>query len=46
MENAGVDLEHTPDPVERLIRASMAISIFLWMVQSALHENYLGAAEN
>jgi hypothetical protein len=38
MEVAGVDLEHTRDPVERLIRAMKAISIFLCMLQNALHE--------
>lgn len=34
---AGVDLENTADPVERLIRATKAISIFMCMVQDALH---------
>jgi hypothetical protein len=35
---AGVDLEYTDDPVERLIRATKAISIFMCMVQDALHK--------
>ena len=35
---AGIDLEYTSDPVERLIRASIAISIFWWMVQEALRQ--------
>jgi hypothetical protein len=35
---AGVDLEYTTDPVERLIRAAKAISIFMCMVLNALHE--------
>jgi hypothetical protein len=40
LELAGVDLEYTPDPVERLIRASKAITIFKCMVEHALHEAY------
>jgi len=35
---AGIDLEYTSDPVARLIRASIAISIFWWMVQEALRQ--------
>jgi hypothetical protein len=35
---AGVDLEYTADPVERLIRAAKAISILMCMVLNALHE--------
>ena len=35
---AGVDLKYTRDPVERLIRATKAISIFMCMIQDALHE--------
>jgi hypothetical protein len=35
---AGVGLEYTSDPVERLIRATKAISIFMSMVLEALHE--------
>ena len=35
---AGVDFEYTADPVERLIRATKAISIFMCMVQDALHQ--------
>jgi len=35
---AGVNPEYTDDPVERLIRATKAISIFMCMVQDALHE--------
>jgi hypothetical protein len=38
LKTAGVDLEYTGDPVERLIRATKAISIFMCMVQEALHE--------
>lgn len=38
LKTAGVDLEYTRDPVERLIRATKAISIFMCMVQDALHE--------
>ena len=38
LERAGVDLEYTSDPVERLIRATKAISIFMCMVQDALHK--------
>jgi hypothetical protein len=38
LEISGVDLEYTSDPVERLIRATKAISIFMCMVQDALHE--------
>ena len=34
----GVDLEYTSDPVERLIRATKAISIFMCLVQDAMHE--------
>ncbi len=35
---AGVDLEYTANPVERLIRATKAISIFMCMVLNALDE--------
>lgn len=35
---AGIDLEYTSNPVERLIRASKAISIFMCMVLNALDE--------
>jgi hypothetical protein len=38
LKTAGVDLKYTTDPVERLIRATKAISIFMCMVQNALHE--------
>jgi hypothetical protein len=38
IEVAGVDLEYTPDPLERLIRASKAISIFQCMIHDAMHE--------
>ena len=41
LERAGVDLEYTPDPVERLIRASKAITIVQCMVNTALHGAYL-----
>jgi hypothetical protein len=40
IEASGVDLEHTEDPIERLIRAMKAISIFLCMLQDALHETH------
>ena len=43
---AGVDLEYTRDPVERLIRATKAISIFMCMVQDALHEARLLESNN
>ena len=33
-----VDLQYTSDPVERLIRASIAINIFLCIVHQALRE--------
>ena len=35
---ADVNLEYTADPVERLIRATKAINIFMCMVQDALHK--------
>lgn len=38
LKTAGVDLKYTADLVERLIRATKAISIFMCMVQDALHE--------
>jgi hypothetical protein len=38
LQRAGVDLKYTADPVERLIRATKAISIFMCMVQDALHK--------
>lgn len=38
LKTAGIDLEHTTDPVERLIRAAKAISIFMCMVLNALQE--------
>jgi hypothetical protein len=38
MKRAGINPEYTSDPVERLIRASIAISILLCMVQEALRE--------
>jgi hypothetical protein len=38
IESAGIVLEYTADPVERLIRATKAINIFMCMVCDALHE--------
>ena len=38
LKTGGVDLEYTADPVERLIRATKAISIFMCMLLHALHE--------
>jgi hypothetical protein len=38
LKSAGVVLEYTADPVERLIRATKAINIFMCMVLDALHE--------
>jgi hypothetical protein len=38
LKTAGVDLEYTTDPIDRLIRASKAISILMCMVLNALHE--------
>jgi hypothetical protein len=46
LKTAGVDLEYTGDPVERLIRATKAISIFMCMVQDALHEARLLETNN
>jgi len=40
LEAAGVDLEYTPDPVERLIRATNAINIFQCMLHEAMREAY------
>ena len=37
----GVDLQYTSDPVKRLIRASIAINIFLCIVLQALRETTL-----
>lgn len=37
LENAEVDLNHTADSHERLIRASKAITIFLCLVQIEMH---------
>jgi hypothetical protein len=36
LRTAGVDLEYTPDPQERMIRALKAISICQWMLLEAL----------
>jgi hypothetical protein len=36
LKSHGVNLEYTSDPVQRLIRASIAVSIFLCIVQEAL----------
>lgn len=41
IEAAGIDLEHTPDNAERLIRASKAINILLCMIHDALHQELL-----
>jgi hypothetical protein len=38
IETSGVVLESTPNNVERLIRASMAITILLCMIMQALQE--------
>jgi hypothetical protein len=38
LENLRVDLAYTADPIERLMRASKAITILLCMVQNAMHE--------
>lgn len=38
LKTGGVNLEYTDDPVERLIRATKAISIFMCVVQDMLHE--------
>ena len=38
VKSSGVNLEYTSDSVERLIRASIAISIFFCMVQEALDQ--------
>lgn len=38
IKTAGVNLEYTDDPVERLIRATKAINIFMCVVLDALHE--------
>jgi len=37
LRQAGVDLQYTPDPVERSIRALKAIFVFAWMVVEGLH---------
>jgi hypothetical protein len=37
LRQAGVELQYTPDPVERGIRVLKAILIFAWMVVEALH---------
>jgi hypothetical protein len=37
MENVGVDLDYTPDQLERLIRAAKAITIILCMILIAMH---------
>jgi hypothetical protein len=36
IESSGIDLEYTPDSVQRLIRAAKAINILLCMVHEAL----------
>jgi hypothetical protein len=41
IKRAQINLEYTSDPVERLIRASIAITIFLCIVQEALREAIL-----
>jgi hypothetical protein len=46
LENAGVNLAYTPDPVERLIRALKAISILEWMVQDTVHQAILQQTES
>jgi hypothetical protein len=38
LKSAGIVLEYTSDPVERLIRATKAINIFMCMVLDSLHE--------
>jgi hypothetical protein len=44
LEAAGVDLEYTPNRLERLIRASKAINIFQCMLHEAMHQNYHAAS--
>lgn len=46
LKTAGIDLEYTFDPVERLIRATKALSIFMCMVQDALHDARLLETNN
>ncbi len=38
LRNAGVDLEYTSDPCERLIRALNALTACDWILQEALRE--------
>lgn len=38
LASAGIDLEYTRDPTERLIQATTAMSIFMCMILEALHE--------
>ncbi len=38
LRNAGVDLEYTPDPCERLLRALNALTVCDWIFQKALRE--------
>src|SRR5580698_7442771 len=40
LEQAGIDLRHTSDPVERMIRALSVISVLSCMIQNALQERY------
>jgi hypothetical protein len=40
LEQAGIDLRYTSDPVERMIRALGAISVLSCMIQNALQERY------
>ncbi len=46
VKSSGVNLEYTSDSVERLIRASIAISIFFCMVQEALRQATLSQPKN
>ena len=45
IDSSGVNLEYTSDRVERLIRTSIAISIFLCIVQQALRDAILSQAK-
>jgi hypothetical protein len=44
LANSGIDLNYTLDPLERLLRASKAITIFQCMVQEAMHHTLLAQA--
>jgi hypothetical protein len=46
LRQVGVDLQYTPDPVERAIRVLKALLVFAWMVLEGLQHALRGGKED